>query len=112
MYLQLHGPITAALRWNQACGVIGFGVLVLCIGLVLLYAIGKSSLKRRRHGTYVLAWMFFGWNAAGLVGVCYLDGIRYYPNEADFGAAGFGMLAGWVIGMLHGSVMEWLWPNL
>jgi hypothetical protein len=25
--LQLHGPITAALRWKQACGVAGFGRL-------------------------------------------------------------------------------------
>lgn len=112
MDLQLHGPITAALRWKQACGVVGFGVLVLGIGLVLLDAIGKSSPRRRRHGKYVLAWMFFGWIAAGLVGVWCLDGIRYYPNEADYGAAGFGMLAGWAIGMLHGSVMELLWPNL
>ena len=111
MDFQMHGPITAALRFKQACGIVGFGVGILCVGLALLYAIGRSSPQRRRHGKYVVAWMVFGWIVAGLVGVSYLDGIRYCPFEADFGAAGFGMLIGWTLGMIHGGFVLWLWPT-
>ena len=109
-YLERHGPITDALRFQQACGIVELGVVILCIGLALLYAIGRSSPQRRRHGKYVVAWMVIGWIAAGLVGVSYLDGVRYYPNEADIGAAGFGMLAGWLVGMIHGGLVLWLRP--
>jgi hypothetical protein len=110
MYLELHGPITAALRFTQAAGIVGGGLVALCFGLLLLYSIGRTSPQRRRHGKYVLAWMVIGWISAGLVGVWYLDGVRYYPFEADFGAAGFGLLAGWLVGMIHGGLVLWLWP--
>lgn len=110
MYLELYGPITFAVRFAQAAIIVGFGLTVLCIGFGCLQAIGRTSLQRRRHGRYVLGWMVFGSIAAGLVGVMYLDGIRYYPFEADVGAAGFGLLAGWLVGMIHGGLVLWLFP--
>jgi hypothetical protein len=110
MYEKLHGPITLAVRCGLAGRVIGFGFVWLLIGLALLYFIGRSSPPRRRHGAYVLAWMVAGWLIAGLASVPYLDGVKYYPGEADVGAAGFGMLAGWVVGMIHGALVIWLWP--
>jgi len=109
-FFPLDIPITSALRIAQALGILGFGICVLCVGIAVLLAVGRSSPERRRHGKYVLGWMVAGWISAGLLGVYFLDGIRYYPFEADFGAAGFGLLVGWAVGMIHGSVVGWLWP--
>lgn len=111
MYEKLHGPITSTVRLYLAGRIVGAGVVFLLVGLVLLYLIGRSSPTRRRHGVYVVVWMIAGWLAAGLASVPYLDGVRYWPGEADLGAAGFGMLAGWVIGMIHGGLVLWLWPE-
>jgi len=106
-----HGPITLEVRIDLAWRIVESGIVWLLIGLVLLYFIGRSSPWRRRHGTYVLAWMIAGWFLAGLAAVPYVDGVRYWPGEADLGAAGFGMLAGWIVGMIHGALVLWLWPT-
>ena len=111
MYEKIHGPITFAVRLYLAGRIVGAAVVFLLVGLALLYLIGRSSPTRRRHGTYVVVWMIAGWLAAGLASLPFLDGVRYWPGEADIGAAGFGMLAGWVVGMIHGSLVLWLWPE-
>ena len=110
MYEKIHGPITSAVRLYLAGRIVGAAVVFLLVGLALLYLIGRSSPTRRRHGTYVVVWMIGGWLAAGLASLPFLDGVRYWPGEADLGAAGFGMLAGWVVGMIHGALVIWLWP--
>jgi nitric oxide reductase large subunit len=110
MYEKIHGPITFAVRLYLAGRIVGLAVMCLLVGLALLYLIGRSSPTRRRHGTYVVVWMIGGWLAAGLASLPFLDGERYWPGEADLGAAGFGMLAGWVVGMIHGALVIWLWP--
>ena len=111
MYEKIHGPITFAVRLYLAGRIVGAAVVFLLVGLALLHLIGRSSPKRRRHGTYVVVWMIAGWLAAGLASLPFLDGVRYWPGEADLGAAGFGMLAGWVVGMIHGGLVLWLWPE-
>jgi hypothetical protein len=111
MYEKIHGPITSAVRLYLAGRIVGAAVVFLLVGLALLYVIGRSSPKRRRHGTYVVVWMIGGWLAAGLASLPFLDGVRYWPGEADVGAAGFGMLAGWVVGMIHGGLVLWLRPE-
>jgi hypothetical protein len=77
---------------------------ILWIGLVLLRAIGKSSPARRRHGKFVLGWMLGGWLVGAAIGVCIIDNQSYYRNEADTGMAGFGLLIGWAVGMIHGGI--------
>ena len=111
MYENLHGPITTTVRIYLASRILGLALLFLLVGLVFLYLIGRSSKSRRRHGVFVLEWMIAGWLAAGLASIPHIDGDRYWPGEADLGAAGFGMLAGWSIGMIHGSLILWLWPE-
>jgi len=80
------------------------------VGLALLRAIGKSSPARRRHGRFVLGWMLAGWLVGGAIGVWTLDNVRYLPNEADTGTAGFGLLLGWAVGMIHGGIVCAVWP--
>lgn len=111
MYENLHGPITTTVRIYLASRILVLAFLFLLVGLVFLYLIGRSSKSRRRHGGFVLGWMIAGWQAAGLVSMPYIDGDRYWPGEADLGAAGFGMLAGWFIGMIHGALVLWIWPE-
>ena len=85
--------------------------LELSIGLALLRAIGRSSAARRRHGWFVLGWMLAGFLIGGAYGVCLIDNNVYYPGEADFGMAWFGMLLGWVVGIIHGGVVLAFWPR-
>jgi hypothetical protein len=82
-----------------------FAGLILWIGFSLLRAIGKSSPARRRRGKFVLAWLVGGWLVGSAIGVCVIDNQNYYRNEADTGIAGFGLLIGWVVGMIHGGIM-------
>jgi hypothetical protein len=79
--------------------------LVLWVGLLLLRAIGKRSPVRRQHGRFVLGWMLAGWLVGGAIGVSILDNVIYLPGEADAGLAGFGMLTGWIVGMIHGGLV-------
>jgi prolipoprotein diacylglyceryltransferase len=97
-------PITLLDRLHQAGVLLLFAGLILWIGLALLRSIGKSSPTRHRHGKFVLTWMLGGWLIGAAVGVCIIDNDHYYPNEADAGMAGFGLLLGWVVGMIHGGV--------
>ena len=107
----MRPPITFLDRAQQAGVLLLFAGLVLWVGLVLLRAIGKSSPARRRHGKFVLGWMLGGWLVGTAVGVCLLDNDRYYPGEADAGMAGFGLLIGWVAGMIHGGIVLAVWPE-
>ena len=84
---------------------------ILGIGLQLLRAIGRSSPARRRHGRFVLGWMLAGWLIGGAVGVWMIAYCGGYPGEADAGMAGFGLLIGWVVGMVHGGVVLAFWPD-
>lgn len=107
----MRPPITILDRLQQASVLLLFAGLVLWVGLVLLRAIGKSSAARRRHGKFVLGWMLAGWLAGAAVGVCIIDNARYYPGEADAGLAWFGLLIGWVVGMVHGGIVLAVCPE-
>ena len=105
-------PITLADRLVQAGVILTVAGLVLGVGVVVFRVIGKSSPTRRRHGRFVLGWMVAGWVVGGAVGVYLLDNVRYYPNEADTGIAGFGLLLGWAVGMVHGGIVLAVLPQL
>ncbi len=74
------------------------------IGWELLYVIGRKSPARRRHGKYVLGWMFGGWLIGGTITVFMAQYASASPNKCEFLAAMIGMLLGWPIGMIHGWV--------
>ena len=107
----MRPPLTLMDRFQQAGVLLLFAGLVLWIGLALLRSIGKSSPTRKRHGKFVLGWMLGGWVVGGAYGVCLIDNDRYYPGEADAGMAGFGLLIGWVVGMIHGGIVLAVWPH-
>ena len=107
----MRPPITIADRLQEAGSLLLLAGLVLGVGLALLGAIGRSSPVRRRHGRFVLGWMLAGWLSGGAIGVCMIDNVVYYRGEADAGLAGFGLLLGWVIGMIHGGVALAGWPE-
>ena len=102
-------PMTFMERLQFAGGqLLGAGIMFL-IGWELLYVIGRKSPARRRHGKYVLGWMFAGWLVGGAYMVCntqYATGV----NKAEFLASILGMLCCWPIGMIHGWVALMLNP--
>jgi hypothetical protein len=101
----MHAPVTFLMRVQQAGILLLFVGLVFVIGKFLLRIIGKSSLKRRRHGVFVLGWMFTGYLIGAAIGLVLIDNQTYFLGEADVGMACSGMLGGWVIGMCHGGIM-------
>jgi len=102
--------VTIAQRVQSAATILLLAALILGVGLLLLRAIGKSSLARRRHGQYVLGWMLAGWQIGGAYGVYLLDS-SHYLGEADVGTAAFGLLLGWAFGMVHGAIMLFVRPH-
>jgi hypothetical protein len=103
-FLPMLTPMTFTERLQFAGGqLIGAGFMF-WIGWELLYVIGRKSPARRKHGKYVLGWMFAGF----LIGAGYMVSIVQYvstsPNKADLGLAIIGMLIGWPIGMIHGWI--------
>lgn len=107
----MRTPITLLDRLQQAGILLLFAGLVLWVGLLLLRAIGRSSPARYRHGKFVLAWMVGGWLVGAAIGVWIIDNDHYYPNEADAGMAGFGLLVGWVVGTIHGVIVLAVSPS-
>ena len=76
-------------------------VIVFVIGLALQRGIGAGSEKRRTHGRYVFWWSVGGFAIGGPLALL---------TKADLplGAAGlanFCLLAGWLVGMVHGAVV-------
>jgi hypothetical protein len=85
--------------------------IVITVGVVLLRLIGKNSPPRRRQGRYVLGWMVFGWLVGACAGIWTTTDLHDY-ELATFGSAGFGVLIGWVIGMVHGGLAVFLTTRL
>ena len=76
-------------------------IVVFVIGRALQRGIGAGSETRRIHGKYVLWWSVGGFAIGGPLALI---------TRADLplGAAGFAcfcLLAGWLIGTLHGAVV-------
>ena len=80
------------------------GLLIVVVGRFILNQIGRSSPARFQHGQFVLRWMIAGFAIGAAFGVYLIDNVQYWQMEADGGMAGFGLLIGWVIGMIHGTI--------
>ena len=96
-------PSTAE-RIESVGAIVTLTGLILGVGIVLLWVIGRGSSQRAYHGRFVLGWMASGWAVCGLIGSCTIDNNQYLPGETDVGFAGFGLLGGWAIGMTHGII--------
>lgn len=107
----MRPPLTLIDRLQQAGILLLMAGVILWIGLALLRPIGRSSPARRRHGKYVLGWMLAGWLGGAGYGVCIIDNQSFYANMADVSMAAFGMLLGWVVGMIHGGIVLALSPH-
>ena len=84
----------------------GFAVCVVCtlgvavVGHFLLGAIGEGSVARRVHGRYVYRWAVVGVAASGPL-LPFAD-----PDVgAFFGWPMFCLLAGWLVGTIHGGLV-------
>ncbi len=74
---------------------------VFLIGRAILRSMrAKGQHRRAFHGWFVLAWMLLG----GFLGMALGAFVGDSPYAAG-GLFGFGLLGGWVIGMVHGLVM-------
>lgn len=102
----MQGLVEILDRLQPASAFLFFTGLILWIGLGLLRAIGKSSPARLRHGRFVLGWMLAGWVLGGAYGLYIRIEDRYFVA-----APAFGLLCGWVVGMIHGGIVLAIWPH-
>lgn len=84
-------------------------VVCLCIagvGYALQRKIGGKSTIRRVHGRYIFSWCVAGSVLGAAMGVLLLDNKywRFRFTELYPGTVGFGLLAGWLIGSMHGLI--------
>ena len=102
-------PMTFMERLQFAGGqLLGAGIMF-WIGWELLYVIGRKSPARRRHGKYVLGWMFAGF-LAGASFMVYNTQHAIGVTKGEYLASILGMLCCWPIGMIHGWVALMLNP--
>ena len=97
----------------------GMTAVVFISARAIFQAVGRGSAARRTHGRYVLAWMVAGY-AALPVGLITATAILRQNADRKWGVPGalfasylygmFGLLAGWVVGTVHGGlVLAWRW---
>ena len=90
-------PIT----WATIPEIIVVIAIVFAVGWQLKRAIGRGSETRRIHGEYVFWWTTGGYAAGWLIAL-----LISVDNEGGMsGAAGFCLLIGWMIGMVHGGLV-------
>lgn len=80
----------------------GATVIFFFVGRALRRNIGAKSEGRRIHGRYVFWWAIGAFAVGGAVGPLLVRGDL--PNGGT-GIAMFCMLAGWLVGTLHGAVV-------
>jgi hypothetical protein len=103
----MRPPVTIIERLASAGSLLVLLIIIVAAGLLLLARTGRSSPARLILGRYILGWMIAGWVVGGCIGVSLLDNQQYRPAEADVGFAGFGLLAGWLVGSVHGALVVW-----
>ena len=99
--------VTISERLVSAGSLLLILIIIVASGLGLLSRIGRSSPARLVHGRYVLRWAVAGWVVGSCAGVGLLNNQQYRPAEADIGLAGLGLLAGCLMGSVHGGVVVW-----
>jgi len=103
----MRPPVTIIERLASAGSLLLILLLIVAVGLWLLSRISRSP-ARLLHGRFVLCWTIAGWIIGSCVGVSLLNNQQYRPAEADVGFAGLGLLAGWLLGSIHGGIIVWL----
>lgn len=76
--------------------------VVYLVGRALFEGIGRGSSARRLHGRYVLWGCVGGYFVGGAVSPFLL---RADTHTGMGGAAGFGLLAGWLVGTVAGGLV-------
>jgi hypothetical protein len=76
--------------------------VVFVVGSILRRHIGRKSPSRRLHGKFVFWWALGGYFVGGLL---FWNTDEEVETFEATGTALFGMLAGWLIGTLHGAIV-------
>jgi hypothetical protein len=103
-------PMTFLERLQFAGGQLLGSAVMFWIGWEVLRVIGRKSAERRRHGKYVLGWMFGGWLAGAIYMICTTSSAPGTGYSLEFAISMCGMLLGWPIGMFHGWLVLMVWP--
>lgn len=97
-------PVTIADRIAAVGGAATMALIVFAIGFAIHKAISKKSPNKRIQGRPIVWWVTVLMFLGSCFGAWMADNQRYYLYEVVGGMGGFGLLAGLLIGNVHGFV--------
>ncbi len=97
-------PVTMADRVAAISSSAMMTLIVFAIGFAIHKAISRTSESKRIQGRPVICWVTILMFLGSCLGAWMADNQRYYLHEVVGGMGGFGLLAGLLIGNVHGFV--------
>ena len=95
-------PVTIADRLSAIGGAAMMACIVFGVAYALHRAISKDSPGKRIQGRPIAGWVSLSFFLGSCFGAWMADNQRYYLHEVVGGMGGFGLLAGLLIGNIHG----------
>ncbi|MEM1228794.1 MAG: hypothetical protein AAGJ40_24175 [Planctomycetota bacterium] len=85
--------------------------MIFGIATLLQLAIGKTDERKRIQGRPVRWWVTALFTIGAIAGALIADNSKYYLHEIVGGLGGFGILAGLLVGNVHGWINLMLAPD-
>jgi hypothetical protein len=103
--------VTTAERFSAIGGAAIFAFVIFGVATLLHNAISKNDDRKRIQGRPVRWWATGLYLVGAIAGAILADNKQYYMHEVVGGFGGFGILAGLLIGNVHGGINLLLSPD-
>ena len=104
-------PIAITERFAAIGGAAIMALLIFGIATLLHNAISKNDRRKRIQGRPIRWWVTALYAIGAVLGAMLADNKQYYMHEIVGGLGGFGILAGLLVGNVHGGIHLFLTPN-
>ncbi|EMB14244.1 hypothetical protein [Rhodopirellula europaea] len=104
-------PVTIAERFAAIGGAAIFAFVIFGVATLLHHAISRNDDRKRTQGRPIRWWVTGLYLVGAIAGVMLADNKQYYMHEVVGGLGGFGILAGLLIGNVHGGINLVLTPD-
>ncbi len=104
-------PVTIAERFSAFSGAAVCACMIFAVATLLHHAISRNDDRKRIQGRPIRWWVTALYLVGAIAGAILADNKQYYMHEVDGGLGGFGILAGLLVGNVHGGINLLLSPN-
>jgi len=105
-------PVTIAERFSAIGGAAIFAFVIFGAATLLHHAISKDDDRKRIQGRPIRWWVTGLYLVGAIAGAILADNKQYYMHEVVGGLGGFGILAGLLVGNVHGGISLLSSPDL